>query len=115
MSRPSQSVRTTSLKSCSNTSLNSLKEKFNGQIPKIDLFQADLTDRSSIDKIFAAYEDKGKIWGVIHLAVSSWAVKPSRKLADGFERRHGKLSESPTSCLFNTTRTTSRVPSTYCT
>ena len=49
---------------------DSLKEKFNGQIPKIDLFQADLTDRSSIDKIFAAYEDKGKVWGVIHLAVS---------------------------------------------
>jgi hypothetical protein len=48
----------------------SLKETFGGEIPKIDLFQADLTDRSSIDKIFAAYENKGKIWGVIHLAVS---------------------------------------------
>jgi hypothetical protein len=48
----------------------SLKEKFGGEIPKIDLYQADLTDRSSIDKIFEAYEGKGKIWGVIHLAVS---------------------------------------------
>jgi hypothetical protein len=47
-----------------------LKEKFGGEIPKIDLYQADLTDRSSIDKIFEAYESKGKIWGVIHLAVS---------------------------------------------
>jgi nucleoside-diphosphate-sugar epimerase len=62
--------------------INSLKEKFNGQIPKIDLFQADLTDRSSIDKIFAAYEDKGKVWGVIHLAVSSGAIISYRKLAD---------------------------------
>jgi nucleoside-diphosphate-sugar epimerase len=49
----------------------SLKEQFGGEIPKIDLYQADLTDRSSIDRIFEAYESKGKIWGVIHLAVGS--------------------------------------------
>ena len=48
----------------------SLKERFGGEIPKIDLYQVDLTERSSIDKIFEAYESKGKIWGVIHLAVS---------------------------------------------
>lgn len=47
-----------------------MKEKFGGEIPKIDLFQVDLTDRSAIDKVFDAYKTKGGIWGVIHLAVS---------------------------------------------
>lgn len=45
-----------------------LAAKFGGSIPQIDLFQADLTDRASIDKIFESYKDNGGIWGVIHLA-----------------------------------------------
>lgn len=38
-------------------------------LPKIDLHKADLTEPTSVEKVFESYKSQGGIWGVVHVAV----------------------------------------------
>ena len=38
-------------------------------LPRIDLHNVDLTSPAQVEEVFKSYDNKGGVWGVVHIAV----------------------------------------------